>query len=237
VVSAGDDITSTMPATIKNIETVHNYPDLETIESSIKSKLDASPADISRKSNNSPPHAVFFGGVRANDIAMNVVKAVEIVNAEQPMRLILGGRVHDQDRFQAVKAMTGWQFVDHVGQLSFADMVQVCSEAAVAIVLYPNNENSQNVRSNRLFESMALGLPVIVPDFPNWRSFLADAPCGVVADPQNPSDIAAAIDQVLSHPEAAASMGTEGRRRIETRWNWKEEYRRLEGLYDRILQR
>ncbi len=237
VVSAGDDITRALPTTIEKIETIHNYPDLARIRGVSKSGRQCDSVDTTDEAANPTPFVVYFGGIRANEIAMNTAKAIEIVNAQQPVRLVLGGRVHDEDRFHELKSTSAWRFVDYVGQISFERMLSLCAESVASIVLYPNNENSQNVRSNRLFESMALGRPVVVPDFPNWRAFIQEAQCGILADPDNPAEIAKAIVALLANPGESQSMGHRGRHLVESRWNWSNEYQRLVSLYYRILQR
>ncbi len=88
---------------------------------------------------------------------------------------------------------------------------------------------------NKLFESLAGGLPVVVSDFPEMRSIVLDnpgGPLGEVCDPSDPASIAAAIRRVLDP--------TEGERRAlrarclaaaHERWNWEHESAALVALY------
>ena len=50
-------------------------------------------------------------------------------------------------------------------------------------------------------------------------------------------EAASAIDQLLTHPDDAESMGAAGRRAVQTTYNWAIEEKKLLGLYRRLLQR
>ena len=69
-----------------------------------------------------------------------------------------------------------------------------------------------DVRSNRLFESLAAGIPVLVSNFPKWRDFIDNTGCGLAVDPHNPESIARGLAYLLEHPEEAAQMGMRGRK-------------------------
>lgn len=88
--------------------------------------------------------------------------------------------------------------------------------------------------SNKLFEYMASGLPVIVSDTPGWRWLTDELRCGLAVDPLDPGSIAAAIEYLLSHPDEAEEMGRRGRQAVQDRFNWEAEAGNLIGLYRRV---
>jgi glycosyltransferase involved in cell wall biosynthesis len=91
---------------------------------------------------------------------------------------------------------------------------------------------------NKLFESLAAGVPVVASDFPDLHRVVIDnpgGPLGDVCDPADPASIAAAIRRILDAPEAdrralRARCLTAGRER----WNWEHESAALIALYDRL---
>ena len=88
---------------------------------------------------------------------------------------------------------------------------------------------------NKLWESLAAGVPVVVSDFPAMRPIVLDDPggaLGAVCDPAAPASIAGAIRTIVASPPAARA---ELRRRCleaaHERWNWEQESATLVGLY------
>jgi glycosyltransferase involved in cell wall biosynthesis len=91
---------------------------------------------------------------------------------------------------------------------------------------------------NKLFESIATGLPVVVSDFLEMRRFVLDdpdGPLGAVCDPADPASIAAAIRSILDlGPEERAALRARCLRAAHERWNWETESGHLVQLYDSL---
>jgi len=135
-----------------------------------------------------------------------------------------------------VKALPGWRRVQYVAAVPRVRMLEIMGESCAAIVLYARGPNNMDVRSNRLFEAMAAGLPVIAPDFPKWRATV-EGKCGVCVDPHDPRQIAEACEFLVGHPAEAERMGRAGRDMFLREFNWDAEKKRLIGLYDNVCAR
>ena len=88
---------------------------------------------------------------------------------------------------------------------------------------------------NKLWESLAAGIPVVVSDFPSMRPVVLDDPAGLlgaVCDPADPASIAAAIRVVTDpSPDERAAMRARCLDVAHTRWNWETESSALVELY------
>jgi glycosyltransferase involved in cell wall biosynthesis len=105
----------------------------------------------------------------------------------------------------------------------------------VSLVFYAEPRNHSSIRANRLFESMAAAAPVIVSDFPEWRTLVESLGCGLAVNPSSPQAIAEAIQYLLGHPAEAAEMGRRGRQAFLQSFNWTHESDRLLELYDLLV--
>jgi glycosyltransferase involved in cell wall biosynthesis len=94
--------------------------------------------------------------------------------------------------------------------------------------------NYVDAYSTKMFEYMALGIPVVCSNFPLWIEIVSGADCGITLDPHDPSAIAAAIKALSDDPDHARRLGENGQRAIAERYNWEAELRKLEGLYREI---
>lgn len=86
----------------------------------------------------------------------------------------------------------------------------------------------------KLFEYMALGLPVITSDFPLYRDVVERHQCGFCVSAHEPAKLAEALLYLIQHPEQARQMGARGQRAVETYYNWASEAQKLLTFYKLI---
>jgi len=113
--------------------------------------------------------------------------------------------------------------------------------ASADVGVMPNQPATANERlstPNKLFESMAVGLPVVSSDFPERRRIILGdpaGPLGAVCDPTSPEAIAIAIRSILDlADEERAALRSRILRAAHERWNWETESARLVGLYEEL---
>ena len=182
-----------------------------------------------------PATVVFVGLQRRQRGLREAVRAMALLNGEHDCRLRLVGRVDPPALLAEAARDPGWRRVDLVPWLPRPGVVRELGRARVGLVALHRRPNQEScMGSNKLFEYMASGLPVIVSDAPGWRWLTDELGCGLAVDPLDPGSIAAAIDHLLCNPEEAEEMGRRGRRAVERRFNWEGEAGKLIGLYRRL---
>jgi glycosyltransferase involved in cell wall biosynthesis len=60
-----------------------------------------------------------------------------------------------------------------------------------------------------------------------WKKIVENGNCRICADPLDPKEIANAINYLLSNDDMARIMGENGRKLIETKYNWENEEKKL----------
>lgn len=73
---------------------------------------------------------------------------------------------------------------------------------------------------NKLFQSMAAGLPVVASDLPEIGAVVREADAGMLVDPRRPDEIAAAVRQLLGDDALRTRLGVNGARAVTRRYNW-----------------
>jgi glycosyltransferase involved in cell wall biosynthesis len=129
----------------------------------------------------------------------------------------------------------GWSQVEPLGWLDRAAVRQLFGSVRGGLVVLAPTSTYVTAVPTKLFEYMAAGLPVIVSDFPLMREIVERYGCGLLVDPTNPTEVATAMNRLLSHPQEAEAMGRAGRAAVMSEFNWQREEQRLLGLYGRIL--
>ncbi len=181
-----------------------------------------------------PPHLAYVGSIAAWRGIREMVAALERLPDSLDARLLLAGEFASPELRQQVAAQPGWEFVEELGFVPRREVPEVLARARMGLVLFHPSRDHCEAQPNKLFEYMAAGLPVIASDFPLWRSIVAGAGCGLLADPLNPDSIASAIRFLLENPARADLMGQRGRAMVASCYNWEAEGRKLIALYRRL---
>ena len=123
------------------------------------------------------------------------------------------------------------------GFVPFEQLNVETARSAVGLVLYQavsNNLTNNVSATNKLYEYAACGLPVVVPDRPAFREFLAGEAWVEYADARDPASIARAIEACLSGgPARYEQRARAARRAFEERLNFEAVFG---PLLDRILR-
>ena len=116
-------------------------------------------------------------------------------------------------------------YIDLRRGVPMQEMPGILRSCDAGMIAYGRNLGVDSL-PNRLFEYMAVGIPVIAPVYATEISKIVRAEkCGLLADFEDPNSIAAAMVQLYSTPEAAREMGRNGREAFLRRHNWDVEVR------------
>ena len=126
--------------------------------------------------------------------------------------------------------------VQYVGKITRAQVNDLYGKSRAGIVLYQPAENHYESQPIKMFEYMAAGLPFVASDFPHWKSIVEKNKCGICVDPSNAEAVREACLYLLNNPSEAQEMGRRGHEAIMSQYNWKNEERKLLGLYDELLK-
>ena len=102
--------------------------------------------------------------------------------------------------------------------------------ARIGIIPLPALPKYLNNIPQKLFEYMALGLPVVLSDLPPSRPFVAGNDVGIMVDPNDHLAYAQAIINLLNDPGGCRGMGMRGRQLVEQKYNWEIESEKLMSL-------
>ena len=180
------------------------------------------------------PVVLCHGNLMAGRGLEETAAAMREPGLETAHLVFLGYRVSVIDRLLADPATSGrLHFLTAVPPTEVVDWVAGADVDVTAI--QPIDLNSRLSSPNKLFESLAAGVPVVSSDLPVRRRILIDdpsGPLGELCDPIDPVSIAAAIRRILDVPPEERAVR---RKRIllaaHARWNWEAEGAKLVDLY------
>ena len=126
-----------------------------------------------------------------------------------------------------------------MGAVPPADLLDwVACADVVAIPIQPSTLNHRLTTPNKLFEAMAAGVPSVVTDLPGMAPIVRETGCGILVDPDAPSEIGDAIRTILAlPPEEWEAWRRRCLQAAHSTYNWETQVGRLLEVYGRLTGR
>jgi glycosyltransferase involved in cell wall biosynthesis len=177
----------------------------------------------------------YYGGISEERGIQEMMEAMDLLPTILQLKLELGGRFYVKEEEADLAATPYWKHVNWHGELDRRGIASLLNRVQVGLVVLHPDEAYLTSQPTKLFEYMAAGIPVVASDFPLWRSIIEGAGCGLLVDPFNVRDIAAAIEYLITNPGEAEAMGQRGRRAAEEHFSWNNEEQVLLSFYSSLL--
>jgi len=205
---------------------VRNYPRLEDLVS------DEQKVPFAQR----PMTALYLGSISVLRGVEQSIEAMADARIPQDARLVLAGPFESNELRMAMTRIAGWERVDYLGTVPRATIPSLLASARMGLVLFQPAPNHDHAMPTKFFEYMAAGLPVVASrTLEAYRGIVERHDCGVLVDPTNVEEIAAAMTRLFSDPLEAAAMGARGREAVFGRYEWANEARNLLGLYRELV--
>lgn len=121
------------------------------------------------------------------------------------------------------------------GPVHHEDVVKFAASADLGVAPIKNSCLSYYLSlPNKLFEYIVAGIPVIGSNFPEIKRIINMYNIGLTFNPDDPRDIALAVQQVFKDPQEYNRMRENARKASEV-LNWENEATKLITLYGGLL--
>lgn len=119
------------------------------------------------------------------------------------------------------------------------ELLHWTASADVSVMaIQPTSNNHRFTTPQKLFESLAAGVPVVASDLPGMAPIVREHDVGLLCDPTSPASIADAIRTLLEDP---AQVRAERRARVlsvaHERYSWETQVETLLAVYRSLLDR
>jgi glycosyltransferase involved in cell wall biosynthesis len=147
-----------------------------------------------------------------------------------PLRAQIESRVHD--------AGLGRRFV-FTGAVPYDDVPRLLSCASVCISPFdpahkPDAGHDFKGDPLKVFEYMAMRMPVIAADSPNLRALFEDGRDLVLVEPASASALADAISEMLARPDDAERLALSGHKLVLDRHTWAAHAAHLTSIFREV---
>jgi glycosyltransferase involved in cell wall biosynthesis len=121
-----------------------------------------------------------------------------------------------------------------MGVLPHKDVMKNLTKADLGIECSFPTPNYLYSESNKIFEYMSVGLPVLCSNLPRIKEIVEGSKCGICVNPLDTQAIANSIEYLMNNPNLRKELGENGRKAILEKYNWEKE--KLLEAYNKVLE-
>jgi glycosyltransferase involved in cell wall biosynthesis len=163
-------------------------------------------------------------GIRGIDIAIHALRHLKDQGCGVHLTVIGGGP--NMPQLRELARQTGvLNQVEFVGHLSLQDRAgrsrvqTIIAQSDIGLIPHYATEACNSTISNKLFDYMMAGLPVIVSDMKPTARIVMQEGCGEVFKDRDPVDLARCVI-ILTDPQVRKRKGLKGQAAISRRYHW-----------------
>jgi glycosyltransferase involved in cell wall biosynthesis len=185
--------------------------------------------------------AYYHGGINFDRRIDRALQALEL--SAEDVVLVLVGRM--EEHFGAwftewSRTSSAARRVVHLGEVPHGEpLYRLCAGADVGLAFIDGNcrNNRFNATAtNKLFEYMMCGLPLLTSDYEGYPEFVEGEGLGRCVDASDPGAIARALASFADDADARCATGVRARRMAEVRCHWDAVAPPLVERYERLLE-
>jgi len=179
----------------------------------------------------------YVGVMGPQDGVDYLIRALDILSNElgrADFRCYIVGEGSEVPSLKALVTARGLdEVVRFTGRVSDEELMRVLSTADICVDPDPLSPFTDRSTMIKMTEYMAMGKPIVAFDLKEHRRTAADS--AVYATPNDESDFARLLAELMDDPDKRRRMGEAGRHRVETELAWQYQERRLVDAYNQLL--
>ncbi|WP_281541801.1 glycosyltransferase [Maribacter aestuarii] len=206
----------------RSLTTVLNMPDLRHFEPYIN--------------NNRAGNEIFYiGGIsneRGLDVTLEALKILKSRGTDFFMHYI--GPI-SEEKIVELPIREIKENVKFYGRMDSKEGFEVSKKCVVGLSVLKPIKNYVESYSTKIFEYMAIGLPVITSNFPLYQKVVERYDCGFCVEPYSSNELADSIEELILNPDLVNQMGENGQRAVNKKYSWASEEEKLLRRYKNLI--
>ena len=193
------------------------------------------PPDIpkpAQKTNVFHPFTVYTSGYLSEIRGITLLlKAAERIPG---MRILMAGRFVNKE---LEKIFLQHPQVDFRGWLKQKDALSLCYESDVIFAFYdPKTEINRKAASNKWFDAMMAGKPVLVNEEVHKSTWIEIMNIGYTCPFGDTDALVSILEEIKNNPEKAQQKGNQGRELFEKKYNWPLMEKKLDRIITELIK-
>ncbi|HDM25022.1 MAG TPA: glycosyltransferase WbuB [Thermoplasmatales archaeon] len=174
----------------------------------------------------------YFGNVRWDKQLIDLIEATKEL---ENVRIFIGGGGIKMEKIR--KIADKYKHVTVSGFVPYKELIRRYNETDCVYAVYPScNQVIKYSIPMKIFEAMACGLPVIANAEGYTGKFVKENRVGICVEDGNIAQIRRAVEILVNDPKLAKELGENGRKLVESFYNWENMKKSLLNIYKDMVQ-
>lgn len=176
---------------------------------------------------------MFYGTPRPHKGIEDLIKAITFIKNQDIILVIVGLDDKDQYCNELIKVARDalHERFKGFGLQPFEKVPEILIMADIIVVPQKRNFATIGQIPAKIFDAMAMAKPIIATNVSDIPDILNK--CGWIVEPENPKQLAQAIQYVLDNPDEAEKMGWKARKKCIGKYSWDAMEKALVGVFSK----
>jgi glycosyltransferase involved in cell wall biosynthesis len=203
-------------------------------------KADAQEAAMRFRKPDEPLSVYFHGSINLDRVPLALIEGARRCGIPIRIRLVGYETIGSKGAIEQLRAAartTPNVALEFPGPVSRCHLRRLMDGMHVGWINFINRSDDFNLlhlvgASNKAFDYLAAGLPIIVPDAPDWRAVFVNPGYARACDAADPEGIASTLRWFYENSALAAEMGEKGRQKVALEWNYETQFGKVLNVLD-----
>lgn len=179
---------------------------------------------------------IYVGGFINNRGLEHVIKGmVELKNSSKDIRLVLVGDGEMREELEALSKE--YEVEDVVMFEGFQSQEKIKSyllSCDIGLVPFKRTPQTDNSSSNKLYQYMYYGLPILATNCTSVKKMVEENDCGIVYEDGKSNEFSKYATELFKNSNLLKKYSENGIKAVESKFNWKIEEDKLISVYKRL---
>lgn len=179
---------------------------------------------------------VYVGGFVSNRGLEHVIKGMKLLKDDyQSIRLLLvgdGGIRNELKELAKVNEVE--EIVLFEGFQPQETIKSYLISSDIGLVPFKRTEQTDNSSSNKLYQYMYYGLPVLGTDCTSVKKLVEEENCGVIYEAEDHIQFSEEVKKLFEDRELVEKFSKNGKKSIDEKYSWSHEANKLVNLYSEL---
>lgn len=166
-------------------------------------------------------HLFLYAGTHGYVHGLQVVLDAAALLADEPVRFVLVGDGSEKASLVAQAQARGLDNIRFLAPVAPEEVARMLRVATAGLATVRAGDLYRSVRSAKMLPTMSSGRPVIYSGDDEGARLVASVGAGLVTDPGDGADLAAAIRRLVASPQECAELGAAGRGWVVEHASWQ----------------